>query len=224
MRMKHKPWAEPYLDSHPDIVMKPSEITSERGKTLLHLSPLYLEIGTGKGDFIVGMAEKYPDLTFLGIEKSSTALAITARKVVDAKLTNVTLLNDDALLILPLFPESILEGIFLNFSDPWPKKKHTKRRLTNENVLLTYGRLLKPLGKIYLKSDNVGLFEFSYENFSKRGYDIVEYQHDYDGHDAFDFPTEYETKFRLQNIPINRLIVQKGEHTHEIDTAPTETV
>ncbi len=224
MRMKHKPWAEPYLAAHPDIVLSPSEITSDRGKTFLHLTPLYLEIGTGKGDFIVGMAQKNPDAYFLGIEKSSTALAITAKKVVEAKLTNVMLLNDDALLILDLFPELTMSAIFLNFSDPWPKKKHSKRRLTNEKVLGTYFRLLKKQGKIYLKSDNVGLFEFSYENFSRMAYKILEYTHDYDGLDAFDYPTEYETKFRSQNIKINRLIVQKGEHTHETDPSSTEAV
>mgnify|MGYP001264989445 FL=1 len=224
MRMKHKPWAEPYLAAHPDIVLSPSEITSDRGKTFLHFAPLYLEIGTGKGDFIVGMAQKNPDAYFLGIEKSSTALAITAKKVAEAQLTNVMLLNDDALLILDLFPEQTMSAIFLNFSDPWPKKKHSKRRLTNEKVLETYFRLLKKLGKIYLKTDNQGLFEFSYENFSRMGYGILEYSHDYDGLDAFDYPTEYETKFRSQNIPINRLIVQKGEHTHETDTASTKAL
>ncbi len=224
MRMKHKPWAEPYLAAHPDVVLTPSEITSDRGKTFLHLTPLYLEIGTGKGDFIVGMAQKYPDAYFLGIEKSSTALAITAKKVVEAKLTNVMLLNDDALLILDLFPEQTIQAIFLNFSDPWPKKKHSKRRLTNEKVLGTYYRLLKKLGKIYLKAANPGVFEFSYENFSNMAYDILEYTHDYDGLDAFDYPTEYETKFRAQHIAINRLIVQKGEHTHETNPTSTEAV
>ncbi len=224
MRMKHKPWAEPYLASHPDIVLTASDITSDKGKTFLHLSPLSLEIGTGKGDFIVGMAKKYPDMTFLGIEKSPTALAITAKKVVEAQLTNVMLLNDDALLILDLFPSQILASIFLNFSDPWPKKRHTKRRLTNETVLVTYSRLLKPQGRIYLKTDNVDLFLFSYENFVQRGYDILEHIQGYDGLDPMDFPTEYEMKFRAQNVPINRLIVQKGERTHETDTSPTQTV
>ncbi len=224
MRMKHKPWAEPYLASHPDIVLTPSEITSERGKTFLHLNPLCLEIGTGKGDFIVGMAKKYPETWFLGIEKSPTALAITAKKVVEAQLTNVMLLNDDALLILELFPSQILTSIFLNFSDPWPKKRHTKRRLTNEDVLLTYSRLLKPRGLIYLKTDNVDLFHFSHDNFVQRGYDILEYKEGYDGLDKMDFPTEYEMKFRAQNIAINRLIVQKGERTHETDATPTKTV
>lgn len=224
MRLKHKAWSQPYLEEHASTVYRVEDMLSEMGKSFLNAPRVYLEIGTGKGDFIVTMGIKNPEAHFVGIEKSTTALAICARKVVDAKLSNVILVNADANKLLEALPAHSFTAIFLNFSDPWPKKRHTKRRLTYDKMLSEYYRLLKPHGFIYLKTDNVDLFAYSYENFLRFQYSITLKTDDYDGKDDFDAATEYEKNFRAEGIKINRLIAQKGPSTYETIPEPEKTV
>ncbi|MCX5775064.1 MAG: tRNA (guanosine(46)-N7)-methyltransferase TrmB [Firmicutes bacterium] len=224
MRLKHKAWSRPYLEEHASTVYRTEEMLGEKGKTFLNASNVYLEIGTGKGDFIVTMGSRHPVARFVGIEKSTTALAICAKKVVEANLGNVILVNADAGKLLEALPANAFTAIFLNFSDPWPKKKHAKRRLTYDKMLSQYFRILKPNGLIYLKTDNVDLFSYSYENLLRFRYEISKKTDDYDGHDDFDAPTEYEKSFREQGIKINRLIAQKGTGTYETIPQSEKTI
>lgn len=222
--MRHKNWSKPYLDAHPEVVCPVADFASAKTLSFLRHDRVYLEIGTGKGDFIVGMATKSPDAYFVGIEISTTALGFCARKVVDAGLKNVLLLNADASILGGICPNELFSAIFLNFSDPWPKKKHAKRRLTYDTMLTAYYRILKPNGLIYQKTDNTDLFRFSHENLLTFRYEILEHTDDYDGLAEFDAQTEYETNFRAKGVKIHRLIAQKGKDTYATLPQPKETV
>ena len=201
MRTKYKPWAKPYLEEHIEISLSENELKK--------LDNFYLEIGSGKGDFLVKMAEKNPSLFFLGIEKNVTCAGFSAKKVVESELENAKLLCNDATNITPLLKDKSVNIIFLNFSDPWPKKRHHKRRLTSDNFLKEYMRILKDDGKIIFKTDNPDLFAFSIETFENNGFNIISKTDDYQGDDEFDAVTEYEAFFRLEGTPIHRMIVTK---------------
>ena len=201
MRTKYKPWAKPYLEEHIEISLNDDELKK--------LDNFYLEIGSGKGDFLVKMAEKNPSLFFLGIEKNVTCAGFSAKKVVESELQNAKLLCNNATNISPLLKDKSVNIIFLNFSDPWPKKRHHKRRLTSDNFLKEYMRILKDDGKIIFKTDNPDLFSFSIETFENNGFNIISKTDDYQGDDEFDAVTEYEAFFRLEGTPIHRMIVTK---------------
>ncbi len=201
MRTKYKAWAKPFLDEHPEISYKEEELSS--------LLDVYLEIGSGKGDFLIQMAKKYPDKLFIGVEKNVTCAGITAKKVVESALPNCRLLYGDAYVLLPHFSEGSVNTIFLNFSDPWPKKRHHKRRLTSDLFLKEYLRVLSNKGQLIFKTDNIDLFNDSLEYFENSPFKLVSKTNDYLGDDEFDVQTEYETYFRNEGTPINRAIYQK---------------
>ena len=203
MRTKFKPWAEPYINEHKEVSLSEEELSK--------LDNLYLEIGSGKGDFIVNMAKKFPDLFFLGVEKNVTCCGFAYKKIVSSELNNAKMLFNDVSNVTPLLKDKSVKIIFLNFSDPWPKKRHTKRRLTSEKFLSEYLRILKDDGEIIFKTDNVDLFAYSLENFPLNGFDIISKTDNYDGNDEFDTPTEYEKNFREKGTPIHRVIIKKHE-------------
>lgn len=202
MRTKFKSWAEPFLKEH-------MEVQLEKIDGFYSFDNLFLEIGSGKGDFLVNMAKSNPDLLFLGLEKNVTCAGFTAKKLVENELTNAKLVWDDAANLLPHLKKESVAVIFLNFSDPWPKKRHTKRRLTSEQFLDEYKRVLKKDGCIIFKTDNIDLFNYSLESFPENGFKILEKTNDYLGDDPFDSVTEYEAKFRKMGTPINRMVVGK---------------
>lgn len=123
MRMKHKSWSEPFLKDHPEIV---KVIVHQEDVDFDFSYPTCLEIGTGRGDFIVQMAKKYPDFQWIGIEMNVDALAITAKKVVESGLKNIQLIRQNFIVIASFFPSSSFNKIYLNFSDPWPKNAMPK--------------------------------------------------------------------------------------------------
>ena len=201
MRTKFKAWAEPYINEHQEVSLSDDEIKK--------LDNFYLEIGSGKGDFLVKMATSHPDLFFLGIEKNVTCAGFSFKKLVESKLENAKLVWQDATNITPLLKDGSVKTIFLNFSDPWPKKRHHKRRLTSESFLKEYQRILKDDGLIVFKTDNSDLFAFSLETFQQNGFEIIEMKDNYLGDDSFDEKTEYELWFNERNIPIYRMKVRK---------------
>lgn len=203
MRTKFKAWAEPYLNEHKEISLSEEKLSS--------LKDFYLEIGSGKGDFLVNMAKKFPDIFLLGIEKNVTCAGFTAKKLVENNIENAKLIFSDVALITPHLSDKSVTAVFLNFSDPWPKKRHSKRRLTSETFLDEYRRILKDDGQIILKTDNHDLFEYSIEMFGLNGFKVVSTDEDYDGSDNFDYATEFETRFRNMNMPIYRMVVVKND-------------
>ncbi len=201
MRTKYKPWAKPYIEEHVEV-MCPFDMMN-------NYKDYYLEIGSGKGQFLVNMAKNHPDCFFIGMERNVTCAGFTAKKLVEQEVNNAKLVYANAEQVLPLINEGSVNGIFLNFSDPWPKKRHAKRRLTSDSFLNQYLRILKSGAKLIFKTDNYDLFTYSLELLENSSFKLVEANYSYDGKDNFDEITEYEADFRSQGQPIYRLILEK---------------
>lgn len=202
MRTKYKPWAKPYIEEH-------KEVTFSKEELLSFDKPYYLEIGSGKGQFLVDMANKFPDKFFVGVERNVTCAGFTAKKLVEQEITNAKLVFINAELLMGEIKDNSIEAIFLNFSDPWPKKRHHKRRLTADSFLANYYRVLKSGGRLIIKTDNVDLFTFTLENLVNSKFKLVYKTDNYMDYDEFDTMTEYEKSFRDEGVAIHRLILEK---------------
>ena len=202
MRTKFKAWAEPYLNEHPEVMFTEEQLASFN-------KPYYLEIGSGKGQFLVDMAKKFPDKFFIGVERNVTCCGFTAKKLVEEKVINAKLIFINVELLFNIIKDESVEGIFLNFSDPWPKKRHHKRRLTAQAFLNNYYRILKQGGRIMMKTDNPDLFGFTLENLDESPFKLIEKTDNYIEHVEFDTMTEYEQSFRDEGTPIHRLVLEK---------------
>lgn len=169
----------------------------------------FVELGTGKGDFITQLAESEPDIYFLGLEVEPTVVYAAARKIREKGLKNVRLMIFDINNIETLFNENEIDRIYINFCDPWPKKRHAKRRLTYITFLEKYKKILKPEGEIQFKTDNRGLFDFSLEQFELANAKVSEVTYDLHSDNPVDnIETEYEKKFSSLGVPINRCVVR----------------
>ncbi|WP_152657224.1 tRNA (guanosine(46)-N7)-methyltransferase TrmB [Oceanobacillus sp. CFH 90083] len=206
MRQRHKPWADDYLKEKKHIVLEnPGVHKGEWKKVFGNENPIHVEIGSGKGQFITGMAKQYPDINFVGIEVAKSIIVSTVQKVDEEALDNIRLLNEDASDMLALFAENEVEQVYLNFSDPWPKNRHEKRRLTYKSFLEQYRNILVDSGQIVLKTDNRGLFEYSLVSFSEYGMHLMEVNLDLHAiGDETNVKTEYEEKFSSQGHVIYR--------------------
>lgn len=202
MRTKYKAWSKPFLEEHTEVELPIEEIKNIKGD-------IYLEIGSGKGQFILEMAKKNPDLFFIGIERNVTCAGFCAKKLVENEISNAKIIHADAGMILDSFLDKSINTIFLNFSDPWPKKRHSKRRLTSNGFLDKYFNKLKDDGKIVFKTDNVDLFEFTKELVNESKFVPTLIDENYDGKEEFDAQTEYEMSFRNEGVPIHRMVMVK---------------
>lgn len=210
MRQRYKPWADDYLKEKNYIVLeKPSLHKGEWKKVFGNNNPIHVEIGSGKGQFITGMAKQHPDINFIGIEVAKSIIVSTVQKVDEETLDNVRLLNEDANDLLAIFEENEIGQIYLNFSDPWPKNRHEKRRLTFRSFLEQYQHILPDSGQIVLKTDNRGLFEYSLVSFSDYGMKLKEVNLDLHAiEDETNVKTEYEEKFASMGHVIYRCTAQ----------------
>lgn len=174
---------------------------------------VYLEIGMGKGDFITALSQLDKDNIYIGIEVSPPVLALAIKKLKryeeenNTRLDNLYFMSFDAIELSEMFLENQIEKIYLNFSDPWPKKKHAKRRLTSSKFLDEYKKVLKENGQIEFKTDNRGLFEYSLVSMQNYGLKFIEVYLDIHKTDVFNIETEYEKKFSPFG-PIYKIIVQ----------------
>ncbi|MBP2636458.1 MAG: trmB [Firmicutes bacterium] len=208
MRLRKKPWVAEALTGFSDIVVQNSgeELAGKWQGLFKKNLPLHVELGTGKGRFIVGMGEQHRELAnFVGIEAKEEVLYAAAQKVREQELTNVQLVVFDINNILNIFAPGEIDRLYINFCDPWPKNRHAKRRLTHIEFLKKYRLLLQPGGQIWFKTDNRELFEFSLEQFSEFGLTVTKVTYDL-LHSGFDgnIMTEYETKFSSLGQPIYR--------------------
>ena len=202
MRTKYKPWTKPYIEEHKEVQIDiPSLVNFSK--------PYYLEIGSGKGQFLLNMAINNPDKFFIGVERNLTCAGFTAKKLVDNKIDNAKIMWENADRILLELKDDSIESIFLNFSDPWPKKRHAKRRLTAQQYLDSYYRVIKKGGKVIIKTDQKDLYDFTLENIENSKFVITYKSEDYKELDEFDTITEYEADFREQGLPIYRIILTK---------------
>ena len=202
MRGRKKKWAVPYLDEHPEIVL--TEL--DPSLPFFACEKLYLEVGIGKGDFIMGLSAIQPG-HYLGIEREENVLAMAARKVVEGQRQDIRLLSGDFDEYIEDLGQLRFDAIYLNFSDPWPKKKHWKRRLTVANRLKTMASMLKPEAKIIVKTDNVGLYEFTLEQIPLADLVIESTTDHYDFDAEHDAMSEYERRFREAGQPIHRIVI-----------------
>jgi len=190
------------------VINNPEDFIGKYKEVFNNNNPINIEIGMGKGDFIIGMAEKYPDINFIGIEKYESVMVRAIEKLENKTLSNLKLIRMDATYIDRVFDKEI-NTIYLNFSDPWPKKRHAKRRLTSEVFLPLYDKVFIGNPHIVQKTDNIGLFAYSLESLSKYGYILNKVSLDLANEDIDNVVTEYENKFMNMGIKINYLDATK---------------
>ena len=206
MRVKYKPWAVQYLVDHPEVAKEKFDPNDDFFKA----PKIALEIGSGKGDFILTLAKRNPDTHYVSVEVIRSVAGVLAKKIVDNKMDNILLYPVDVEFLFEAIPDGFFDVIYLNFSDPWPKKKHAKRRLTFHKFLDQYHRLLKENGKVIFKTDNTDLYEFSMEEFKNSKFINISFIDDYVFDETNDAMTEYETKFRAEGKVIHKIIAQRS--------------
>ena len=205
MRMRRKPWARPELDASEVYIKNPHDYYEKWQSAFDKEQPLCMELGCGKGGFIRKNAERYPDINFIGIERQETVVAIAARGA-DKSLPNLAFVWDNASNLSDLFEVGEFKRLYLNFSDPWPKKRTYKRRLTYRGFLQEYRRLMGEDAEIFFKTDNRGLFEFSLNEFCADDWKLSNISLDLHNSDfEGNIMTEYEEKFSSKGMPIYRL-------------------
>ena len=204
MRLRNVKNADEILYSS-DYVVKEIDINN----LFSNNNPIYVEIGMGKGDFIIENAVRYPNINFIGIEKYSSVMVRAVQKLEQLELPNLKLIHMDAKEIENIFSNNI-ELLYLNFSDPWPKKRHALRRLTSPYYLEKYDKMLKHPRHIIMKTDKRKLMEYSIKSFTDYGYKIEDLCLNLYEEDIKDnIPTEYEKKFASKGCPIYKIEVKK---------------
>lgn len=199
MRLRKVKNALEKINSNPLLVIQnPSEYKGKWKTIFKNNNPIYLEIGMGKGKFITTHALKKPNINYLGLEKEESVLVRAVERVMDNPLPNLLFIHEDAFLINTLFDEGEIDKIYLNFSDPWPKSRHAKRRLTCNTILNDYCRILAKDGTIELKTDNRKLFEYSLQEFTAKGLPIEKLSLNLHEDEEDIITTEYEDKFVLK--------------------------
>lgn len=207
MRLRHKPWAKDFMVEHPDVVIFEDEKKKDWKEIFGNENPIHVEVGTGKGQFVIGMAKANPDVNYIGIEHFDSVIVSALEKVIEAeKPSNLRLIRGNGANIEDLFTKGELDRLFLNFSDPWPKTRHAKRRLTHAAFLSRYENVLKKDGEIHFKTDNRKLFEYSLVSMSQYGMILKDVSLDLHAQMPEDnIMTEYEEKFSAKGQPIYRL-------------------
>lgn len=206
MRLRRKPWIDEAIKAY-DSFLHLGHIEEYKGTWRTRFAnpdaPLWVELGTGKGNFISQMAALHPEVNFIGIEIQIGVIYYAGKKCAERELGNVQLVRFDAARLEDIFARSEVDRFFINFCDPWPKKRHAKRRLTYRTFLDIYAGLLRENGKIYFKSDNAGLFDFTLEEFKERHWLLEEVTYDLHHSDILnEAMTEYEAKFSAKGQPI----------------------
>ena len=211
MRMRKVKWAVEYLDESTHLVKDISKIKGQ-WKSRLNTSLLHVEIGCGKGNYSLNMSKLYPQDGFVAVEKNESAAGIAAKKFDEYAINGEKLLlvHGDAENIMDWFEKGEVDIIHLNFSDPWPKKRYAKRRLSSQKFLEQYKAILSEDGQIQMKTDNKDLFEYSILEFEKNHFKLVDFSVDYRRTEhKEDVMTEYEEKFVQAGQPIYRAVWKK---------------
>lgn len=202
MRLRNVKGAAATIESSDYIILNPKDNKGSFNRLFNNDNPIYIEIGMGKGNFIIENAIKNPNINFIGIEKFDSVMVRAIEKLNGKYISNLKFIKMDATEIDEVFEKEI-DRIYLNFSDPWPKKRHAKRRLTHTEFLRKYDRIFKSTREIVLKTDNRKLFEFSIIELTNYGYKIQEISLDLYKDDIIDnIQTEYEKRFNEKGFPI----------------------
>ena len=202
MRVRNVKNKDEILKNSNYVILDPESYIGKWSKVFNNSNPIYLEIGMGKGNFIIENAKTFPHINFIGLEKNGSVLTHAIKKLDGVNLNNLKLICFDASNIDLLFFKEI-DKIYLNFSDPWPKDRHAKRRLTSPKFLDKYEKLFRVNNVIEMKTDNRNLFEYSLKTMTNHGFLIDDISLNLtEREDFFNIKTEYEEKFILKNNPI----------------------
>ncbi|MFC6464745.1 tRNA (guanosine(46)-N7)-methyltransferase TrmB [Marinilactibacillus sp. GCM10026970] len=208
MRLRNKPGAEEKLLEYDQyVVAKPDEWKGKWQDRFEKKQPLHMEIGMGKGRFLIEMAKQNPHINYLGIELQTSVIVSALEKQIEEDLPNVQLLQVNAQDLKTYFEKGEVQRIYLTFSDPWPKNRHEKRRLTYKDFLNSYETVLDDQGELHFKTDNQGLFEYSLISFSEKGMILKELYLDLHNSDVEgNIMTEYEEKFSKKGNRIYKTV------------------
>lgn len=212
MRLRNKKNANIIVNNSDYIIKNPEEHKGKWNQIFENDNEIHIEIGMGKGQFIIGMAQSNPNVNYIGIEMYDSVIltAVNNLREREEKIENLRLIRMDATEIEKVFDKEV-SRIYLNFSDPWPKAKHSKRRLTSKEFLSRYDNIFSSEKVIFQKTDNNDLFEFSLESLVEHGYILKNVTRDlYDNMIENNIATEYENKFVEKGIKINRLEAYKN--------------
>jgi tRNA (guanine-N7-)-methyltransferase len=211
MRLRHNPKADIAIENSSYVEQDPLSRKGKWKELFGNDNPIHIEIGMGKGRFLLELAQRNPDINYIGIERVATVLYKAERKQQELKLKNIILLAFNAEKIDEIFEKDEIDRIYLNFSDPWPKDRHALRRLTSPKYLALYDRFLKKEGFIAFKTDNRGLFDYSVETAPLAGWKVKNVTYDLHNSEyaADNIMTEYEMKFSAEGVPINRMVIYR---------------
>lgn len=212
MRLRNVKGSRETIAENEYVMHLPEEYESYKGRWREFFgneNPIHIEIGMGKGQFIMELAKTNPDINYIGIEKYSSVLVRALEKRPELETKNLVFIRMDAEDIVKVFDKDEIERIYLNFSDPWPKDRHAKRRLTSTQFLSKYNQFLQPDGKVIFKTDNRPLFDFSLVQVEEAGWTLE--SHTFDLHNSQfvegNVMTEYETKFVAEGKPICWMVI-----------------
>ena len=203
MRLKNVKGANEIIINGVYYVSEPCLYKGKWNSVFGNENPIYIEIGMGKGDFIIENAKRYPNINFIGIEKFDSVIVRAIQKSNELELNNLKIVRIDANKLDSIFDKEI-DLIYLNFSDPWPKDRHAKRRLTSPIFLNIYDNVFRNDNKIVMKTDNIDLFNYSLESLMENGYEIEYKTNDLDCKNSDNIMTEYENKFYNRGVKINK--------------------
>lgn len=213
MRVRNRKGAAEYLENNPQyVILNPEDSKGKWRQVFGNDNPIHIEVGSGKGRFVTGMAAQNPNINYIGIDIQLSVLSYALDKVLASGLPNIKLLRVDGSSLTNYFEKGEVDLMYLNFSDPWPKTRHEKRRLTYKTFLETYEQILPDQGEIHFKTDNRGLFEYSLASMSQYGMLLKQvwldlHASDFEGN----VMTEYEEKFSKKGQVIYRLEAQFPE-------------
>lgn len=211
MRLRNVKGSRETIAANEYVVHEPEAYKGKWKEFFENDNPIHIEIGMGKGQFIMELAKQNPNINYVGIEKYSSVLVRALEKRPELETNNLVFIRMDAENLTDVFEKEEVARIYLNFSDPWPKDRHAKRRLTSVQFLERYNQFLKKEGRVIFKTDNRPLFDFSLEQVEEAGW-ILE-NHTFDLHHSEyvegNVMTEYETKFVAEGKPINRMVIYR---------------
>ncbi len=211
MRLRHIPGSEEAIATSPYVVRQPQQYQGKFCELFVNSNPIEIEIGMGKGKFIMELAKINPQINYLGIERYPSVLLRAIEKREEMELSNIYFLCMDAKALTEVFAPEEVSRIYLNFSDPWPKDRHAKRRMTSPEFMKIYDQVLKKDGVLEFKTDNKGLFAYSLESIPAAGWKISDFTYDLHHSPMADgnVMTEYETKFSSMGNSICKLIASR---------------
>lgn len=219
MRLRNIPGARDIIGETPFVIQNPEKQKGKWNEVFPSAGPLHIEVGMGKGRFLMDMARKYPEINYVGIEMYDSVLLRAVQKMEELEaagegLSNVRFMRMDARELPEVFGQGEVDRIYLNFSDPWPKARHAKRRLPSREFLARYDKILIPDGTVEFKTDNRALFEFALEEAPQAGWKILEHTFDLHKDEVMakgNIMTEYEEKFSSVGTPICKYIIARDK-------------